>query len=446
MPNCPTEAHLLKRLNPFARLPNRRVVWAWGMYDLANQSFQLLINTLLFALFVQNVVYSNPGAGKQGWSLMVAASMVLVILLSPVLGAMADQRAWKRELLLATGFVCAALTMGLAVLQPGWIWVAAALYVTAALACGLGENFLGSFLPEISTPANVGFVSALGWTMGYVGALVLLGITAVFAFVLGRDEVTQMRPMFVLAGLWFLAGMLPAVVYLRERATPRSGPGGASIVTGALRQLLASAAQTRRFRHLARYLAIFFVYSMGTKIVIVFLGIIGDRMGFGLKQLVLFALLLALTAGVASALTARFQDRVGHRRTIRIFLALWTFASLSLASAHQVGAPDWLTWAVAGAIGLGLGGIGTSSRALVGLFTPEHRSAEFFGVWGTIDKLALVVGALLFGAVPMGFGLFMVGGFFLAGLLLMGLVDERSGARAAADAASNPRDPPTLHA
>ncbi|MBM4107818.1 MAG: MFS transporter [Phycisphaerae bacterium] len=433
----PRERPLLKRLNPFARLPNPRAVWAWGMYDLANQSFQLLINTLLFAVFVQNVVFADPASGKRGWSYMVAASMILVIVLSPVLGAMADQRAWKRELLLTTGFVCAALTVGLAVLQPGWVWVAAALYVVAALACGLGENFLGSFLPEISTPANVGFVSALGWTMSYVGALMLLGITAIFAFVLGRDDVSQMRPMFVLAGLWFLAGMAPALLFLREKATPRPSARGVPVVLGALRRLLASAAQTARFRHLFRFLLIFFVYSMGTKIVIVFLGIIGDRMGFGLKQLVLFALLLALTAGVASALAARFQDRFGHRRTIRVFLALWALATASLATAHQVGAPAWMTWGIAGAIGLGLGGIGTSSRAMVGLFTPEHRAAEFFGVWGTIDKLALVVGALLFGAVPMGAGLYMVSGFFVAGLVLMGLVDERGGARAAAESIAN---------
>jgi UMF1 family MFS transporter len=439
---------LLHRLNPFARLPNPRVVWAWGMYDLANQSFQLLINTLLFSIFVQNVVFTDPVAGKRGWSYMAAAAMLIVIVLSPVLGAIADQRAWKRELLLATGFVCATLTAGLAVLQPGWIWLAAALYVTAAVACGLGENFLGSFLPEISTPANVGFVSALGWTMSYVGALMLLGVTAFFAFVLGRDDIGQMRPMFVFAGAWFLAGMIPAILYLRERAAPRPGVAGGPIIVDALRRLLRSARETGRFAQLARFLAVFFVYSMGTKIVIVFLGIIGDRMGFGLRQLVLFALLLALTAGVSSAIAARVQDRLGHRRTIRVFLALWTFATLSLAIAHQVGVPDWMTWAIAGSIGLGLGGIGTASRALVGLCTPEHRAAEFFGVWGTVDKLALVVGVPLFGVLPMGAGLFMVAGFFVAGLLLMGLVDERAGALQAAHASplaamtNDPNGPP----
>lgn len=430
---------LRSRLNPFARLPNPRVVWAWGMYDLANQSFQLLINTLLFSIFVQNVVFADPEAGKRGWSYMAASAMLGVIVLSPVLGALADQRAWKRELLLATGFTCAALTACLATLQPGWVWAAAVLYVLAAVACGLGENFLGSFLPEISTPANVGFVSALGWTMSYVGALILLGVTAFFAFVLGRDDISQMRPMFVFAGAWFAAGMIPAVLFLHERASPRPADPGRSLIGGAIRQLIRSARETGRFGQLARFLCIFFVYSMGTKIVIVFLGIIGDRMGFGMRHLVLLALLLALTAGVSSALAARVQDRLGHRRTIRAFLGLWTLATLSLAVAHQAGVPDWMTWAVAGLIGLGLGGIGTASRAMVGLFTPEHRAGEFFGVWGTIDKLALVVGVPLFGVLPMGAGLFMVCGFFAAGLLMMGLVDERAGALQAARAAEEAR-------
>lgn len=429
------------RLNPFAKLPNPKPVWAWGMYDLANQSFQLLINSLLFALFVERVVFPNPEAGRSGWSMMVAASMIVVIALSPVLGALADRRAWKRELLLASGVVCSLFTMSLALLQPGWVWAAFALYLIASVACGLGENFLGSFLPEISTPRNIGFVSALGWTMSYIGALLLLGLTGIFAFALGRETPDQMRPMFVLAGLWFALGMIPAMVFLRERADAappaQARPAGLfASLADAARRLADSARQTRRYTHLARFLGVFFVYSMGTKIMIFFLGIIGGRLGFRLRELVLVALVMTVTAGLAAATAARVQDRLGHRRTIRVFLSLWAGAALAMAVLHlpavqALSPPALLVWVIAGAMGLGLGGIGTASRAMVGLFTPPSRAAEFFGVWGMVDKLALIVGVLAFGAMRMDVGLFLVAAFFLAGLALMGLVDEHAGARAA---------------
>lgn len=429
-------------LNPFRKLPNGRAVWAWGMYDLANQSFQLLINTLLFSLFVQNVVVGDPAKGRTTWSTMVAASMLLVVILSPLLGALADHKAWKREMLLATGVICAILTASLALIQPGQIALAFALYLVAALACGLGENFLGSFLPEVSTPKNVGYISALGWTMSYIGALLLLGITSVYAFVFHRDSADQARPMFLFAGLWFAVGILPAFLFLRERATPQ--PGAAHTVVGqTFKRLAQSAREAGRFRQLARFFIAFFVYSLGTATVIYFLGLISDDLGNSLGQTILFALEIALTAGIASALVARYQDRLGHKRTVSVFLLTWVVATAGLALLKHLmpqdadpGVPLRVAfWLVAALIGVGLGGIGTASRAVVGAFSPTDKAGEFFGVWGAVYKLATIVGVVAFGAVRNAVGLpislLVLAAFFAIGLLLLARVDEQAGIAAA---------------
>ncbi len=437
---------LLTRLNPFAKLDNGRAVWAWGMFDLANQSFQLLINTLLFSIFVQQVIVApdtgDPGKGTSAWMLMAASSLLLVVVFSPILGALADHKAWKRELLLGSGLVCALLTSALAFLQPGQLGLAFALYVTAALACGLGENFLGAFLPEISTPKNVGYVSALGWTMSYVGALLLLGITAVFALVMGNTEPEQARPMFLFAGLWFAVGILPAFLFLREKDRPQEkdaeenahGVGGA--VVAAFTRLVQSAREAGRYRDLVRFFVAFFVYSLGTQTVIYFLGLISSELGNSLGQTILFALVVALTAGLASAVLVRVQDRVGHLRTVGFFLMVWVAASLGLALVRVLDPPVAMFWIIAGLVGVGLGGIGTSSRAVVGAFSPEAKAGEFFGVWGTTYKLSGIVGVLAFGQVQKVFGLpaslLVLAGFFAAGYVLLRRVDERAGIAAAA--------------
>ncbi|HZW10040.1 MAG TPA: MFS transporter, partial [Phycisphaerales bacterium] len=166
-------------LNPFAKLPNGRAVWAWGMYDLANQSFTLIVNTLLFSVFFKEVVVGSatPAAAARAdslWSITFAASMLLVVIASPFVGALADARAWRRRFLLGTGLVCVALTCAFAGLSPGAVALAMALYIPANLAYQLGENFLASFLPSVSTPRNIGRISAIGWAMGYLGALALL--------------------------------------------------------------------------------------------------------------------------------------------------------------------------------------------------------------------------------------------------------------------------------
>lgn len=431
----------LSKLNPFARLPNGKAVWAWGMYDLANQSFQLLINTLLFAVFVKNVVADTPQQGTALWVKMVAVAQLLVVILSPIAGAVADTRAWKREFLLGTGVVCCIATASLALLGAGDRWLAFGLFVLAAVACGLGENFLASFLPEISTRQNVGYISALGWSMSYLGALALLGCVAIFSFVLGRDEPGEARPMFVFAGLWFALGMLPAFFLLHEKAVARQGVGTG--VASAFAQLARTARETGRFRQLTRFLAIFFVYSMGTNAMIYFLGQIGDERGFDLPQLVLFALVMALSAGLAAAATARFQDKLGHRRTISIFLAIWVVATAAMGLSTFINAPPAAFWVVAVLVGIGLGGVGTSSRALVGAFTPESRAAEFFGMWGLASKLSVVAGVIAFGQLAthvgsdlktgQGIACLVVSGLFATGLALIQTVDVADGVRAATE-------------
>ena len=192
-------------------------------------------------------------------------------------------------------------------------------------------------------------------------------------------------------------------------------------------------------------------YSIGTQTVIYFLGVIGDEMGFGLDMLILFALEVALTAGIASAVTGRFQDRLGHRVTLRVLLGLWVLATGALATSKWVSLPPASFWFISGAIGLALGGIGTASRAVVGAFTPEHRSGEFFGLWGMVYKLSAVVGVLSFGFVTSGIGgstgqavgLFMLAGFFGAGFIALSTVNEREGIETAKQAGPAPMARPT---
>lgn len=461
----------LRRLNPFASLPNPREVWAWGMYDLANQSFQLLINTLLFGIYLAEYVAPEPtrsGAprGEAAWAAMIGASLILVVLASPILGAIADARSLRKEFLVLSGLGAVVLTAALAAVGPGMLWLAAVLYIAAAFLVGIGENFLASFLPQLATPATMGRVSAIGWTMSYVGALLLLGLTAAAVFGLGATHPQQWRWLFVAAAAWFLLGMIPTILFVRETIPPApppasgDAPRAGSLLTIGFRRLGTTIREARRYRQLMRFLAVFFVYSMGTMSVVFYAGIIGKRLGFGIGQLTLLALVMALSAGAGSVFAARYQDRLGHRRTVRLYLAVWVVSTLALAitemrqsGAAATGGAPMTFWLISAGIGLGLGGIGTASRALVGCFTPAPRSAEFFGLWGMVYKLAGVAGPLAFSAVTTligaTYGLFLLSAFFAAGLLLMACIDEREGiARAAqtdpltSPAATSPPPPP----
>ncbi|GAB4384232.1 MAG: MFS transporter [Phycisphaerales bacterium] len=463
---------MLARLNPFRSLPNPREVWAWGMYDLANQSFTLLIITLLFSLYVQQVVTPHPAltpeqadairaaiqtqtsltpeleslrrsveladrSGAFHWSLMHGGSLILVVLLSPVIGALADIRGWRKQVLIGTGIACAALTCALGLVGPGQLLLAALLYIPANLCYQIGENFLASFLPDVSTPRNIGRVSATGWTMGYVGALLLLVAALIGMIAFDLRSVTQWRPLFVFAGLWFAVNMIPTILFLRDDA-PQPEAGSLGLIRASIGRVLETVTHTSHYRQLALFLTAFLIYGFGVQVVIGFASIIAKSFGFEQTDLVIFVAQITVTAGVAAFGTGRFQDAIGAKTTVLIYLLVWMLSCGGLVAVKliwPVHGPQWPLWVIGNGLGFGLGGIGTASRSMVGRLTPRHRTAEFFGLWGVSYKLAGALGVLSFGAVARAFGelasLCLLFGFFVVGFLLVLPVDEIAGVRAA---------------
>jgi len=386
--------------NPLRGVDNPREIFAWGMYDLANQSFTLLIITLLFSRYVQQVVTIHPPPppalerfeqidadragvaleredlsqaqrdeirayidareradrrGELHWSLMHGGTLLLVVVVSPFAGAFADARGWRKRLLISSGLLCSALTAALASVGPGMLWLAALLYVPANLAFQLGENFLASFLPQVSTPRTIGRVSAIGWTMGYAGALILLAISAGIIVAGGLGTEAEWPPLFVFAGVWFAVGLAPAALIL-----PRDAPApDRDQRAGALRQGVERVAETlrhaRRYRELMKFLLAFVIYGFGVQVIIAFASILAGDFGFERLDLIVFVAQITVTAGAASWVTGLFQDRIGVRATILIYLAVWLASSgamLAIDLIYPVGGPQWPLWI----IGNGLGG------------------------------------------------------------------------------------------
>ena len=462
------------KLNPFAGLPNPKEVWAWGMFDLANQSFTLLIITLLFSMYVSRVVVPQPifdepteqqleaitageaqledappdvqdayaksqaaeARGKLVWSLIHGSSMFVVVAVSPVIGAWGDVRARRKLLLMITGVISGTLTCALGLIGPGMIILAATLYIPANICYQVGENFLASFLPDVSSRRTMGRVSATGWTMGYVGALLLLVIVFGVMLAAGLKEPQSWRPFFVLAGAWFLLGIIPAGLLLRADERPLTH--AMDPWAEAIRRVRRSLAGAGEFGELRRFLVAFLVYAFGVQTIIGFASIIARDFGFTDVDLVLFVGQITITAGIAAIATSTFQDRVGAKTTVIIYLLVWVFSCLAMVLISLLwphGGPKWPLWVVGNGLGFALGGIGTASRSMVGRLTPRHRTAEFFGLWGMVYKLAGGIGIVSFGLVARFLGdawsLLLLTGFFASGLLLVLRVGETRGIRQA---------------
>lgn len=406
------------------------------MFDLANQSFTLLVNTLLFAVYFKLVVVGDEQRGDALWGIVFAVSMLLVVVSSPVLGAIGDARGARKRILMATGFGCAVLTMALSQTGPGLIWLAVLLYVPANYCYQIGENFLASFLPSVSTPRTMGRVSATGWAMGYVGALMLLVLVVGGMLAFGWQDPASWTPFFVMAGVWFLLNMTPSLVILREPPVDSATHETGTLVGEAVARLRDTLRSAGRFRQLVRFFIGFFVYGMGVQVIVAFAAILAKDFGIDGTKLVLFVLQITLTAGAAAIITAFFQDRIGARITVLIYLVVWMVSAAALLGISLLPAkPEWAFWVVGNGIGFGIGGVGTASRSLVGRFTPAHKTAEFFGLWGMVFKLAGVVGVASFSQVKAWIGmpasLALLLGFFAVGFAVTLTVRESAGVRAA---------------
>lgn len=434
---------VLSRLYPLRGLPNQGQLWSWISFDVANQSFTLLINTLLFSIFFQQVVVRDPAIDDWLWSIVYAASMMLVVIASPIAGAIVDARACKKLGLLLSGFACAALTCALGLIPPGQFWIAVLIYVPANFAFNIGENFLGAFLPQLARREDFGRVSGFSWGVAYAAALVMLVLTALAMLVLDLKDSEQWRPFFVGAGLWFFAFSIPTLLFLREGSIA-ADPGG-SLLTVGFKRLARTTREVGRFRDLGMLLLASFFYGGGISVIVAFASILAVEFGFSQVELVVYVAVITVTGILGTLIPTFYQDRFGHKKMTIMLLIAWVLTALYIAwisyqhanAPPNVPEPTWPVWLAGNLLGLGLGAFGSANRAFVGFLTPPNRSGEFFGLWGLVFKLAAVL-VIPFGYVKDAWGtwqaMIVLAGMLLIGLILTALIDEKRGEAAAKEA------------
>jgi MFS transporter, UMF1 family len=222
-------------------------------------------------------------------------------------------------------------------------------------------------------------------------------------------------------------------LWLKEKKQPETMPRGLTYYTIGFHRLGQTFRSLRNYQWLFRFIVILTIYLAGMQTIYWFAGSLMRAFGFEELRMGLFVLQLSVTAIVGALITARYQDAVGARNYILICLVVWSFTIVCIGFVEQ----EWMFWVVGNLIGLSIGALGTSSRAMVGLLSPEHKAAEFFGFYGFAHKLSAI---LALGWIGLGETLFpdqfplIVASttvFFIIGFLLMLTLNEKAGRIAA---------------
>ncbi|MEF7614158.1 MFS transporter [Aquincola sp. MAHUQ-54] len=419
----------------------KREVFGWAMYDFANSGYTTVVLTAVFNAYFVGVVARGASWATLAWTLCIAVSSAITMVTVPALGAHADLRAAKKRVLGWTTAGCVAATLALAWCGEGDVALAAVAVVVSNVFYSYGEALNAAFLPELARREAIGRVSGWGWSFGYFGGMLSLGLS--LGYVLWAQQqgqpATQFVPvtMLITAAVYAVAS-LATFALLKERALACAAPAGASPPAGGVRAALSRLLQTgrdaRRYRDFAWLLACGTAYQAGIAVVIALAAVYAEQaLGFEQTQTMALVFAVNIASAAGAFLFGYWQDKAGHKLALSTTLVGWIAMTLMAFVATTPG----LFWAAAVLAGLCMGSSQSAGRALTGLLAPAERLAEFFGLWTFATRLAAIIGPLTYGLVTWltagnhRLAILSTAVFFIAGLVLLRPVDLQRGMRAA---------------
>src|ERR671925_144834 len=234
-----------------------REVWAWSMYDFANSAYTTVVITAVFsAYFVSGIAGSAPWA-TFAWTAALSISYAAILFTGPLIAAWADAHASKKPLLLATTLGCVLFTVLLYYAGPGAVILSLVLLVLSNYFFGAGENLIAAFLPELADSRAMGRVSGWGWSFGYLGGLLALGICLAYILSSAAHKIpaSQSVPVTMLiTAAFFAIAAAPTFIFLRERAVPQAR------MENPWARVRATLSEARRFEDLRRFLVCLLFY------------------------------------------------------------------------------------------------------------------------------------------------------------------------------------------
>ena len=416
------------RARPLAADVKLREVWAWSMYDFANSGYTTVVLTAVFSAYFVSVVAAGAPWATFAWTAALSVSYALVLVTGPLIGAWADAHAAKKKLLVLATVGCVVFTAGLYLAGPGSVALAICLIILSNYFFGVGENVIAAFLPELADSGAMGRVSGWGWSFGYLGGLVSLGVSLAYILGSGRPGKDAVPITMLITAALFALCATPTFMFLKERAVPQ---GAIDNPWARVRETLREA---EKYRDLRRFLVCILFYQAGITAVVALAAIYAEQvMKFTMQQTITLILVVNVTAALGAFGFGYLQDAIGHVRAVGLTLIGWIIMILVAWQSETA----FSFWIAANLAGLCMGSAQAAGRAIVGYLAPTARLAEFFGLWGLAVKAASIFGPLTYGAVTWIFpgdhrlGILAVGAYFVVGLALLHGIDIERGRRAA---------------
>jgi len=428
-------------------------IFSWAFYDLGNTIFSVLIVSFYFSLWV---VSDSVGGSDSDYGYANAASMALVFLTAPLIGALSDQARRRMPFLFITTLVCVAFTALLGYEKDGWskgtiLTTSLVFFVIANYFYQAGLIFYDSTLATISTPGNRGRIGGIGIGIGYVGSLIgilsalflttVLGfpyqavfqatamlflIFAIPCFIFVKETPQDnfwpslMVLMAILFGLnsWLIEGLIQYILVIsaficlvssfNTKTTPlfREGSIGTA-VSGTFSQLKKTLSMLDQFPGLSRFLVGRVFYTDAANTSITFAAIyVSEEFGMTDTEIAIYTMIGVFSSIVSGFIWGYLVDIIGPKITLNLVLWVW-FATFSLLiSTVWLGLPTWMIWIAPFLAGIALGGTWCADRPYMLVLTPPRYIGQFYGLYSMVGRFATIIGPLSWAIIvdELGFG------------------------------------------
>lgn len=415
-----------------------RKVISWAMYDWANSAYATTVMAGFFPVFFK--AYWSTGQNVNDSTLHLgvanAVASIVIVVLAPLLGAIADKGSARKKFLMFFTALGVVMTGGLFFVAQGQWVVAMMLFIFATIGFMGGNVFYDALIMVVAPEKKMDFVSALGYSLGYLGGGVLFALNVAMtlwpqSFGLA-DAAHAIRVSFVMVAVWWALFSIPIMLFVKEPKTTQVSSVW-TVISDGYKQLLATFHEIRTLRVVLLFLAAYWCYIDGVDTIVRMAVDYGMALGFNANDLIVALLITQFVGFPAAMVFGKLGERFGAKSGIFIAIGVYVAVTVWASSMEEVRE----FYILAGVIGLVQGGVQSLSRSFYTRLIPAGKSAEFFGFYNMLGKFSAILGPLIVGWVSVATGsprysILAIVILFIAGAAILVFVDEEKGKKMSA--------------
>ena len=409
---------------------DKRSVYSWAIYDWANSAYATTVMAGFFPLFFKSYYSAEADLTVSTAQLGFANSIssLIVVLIAPLLGAIADKASLKKRFLFIFAYLGILMSLALSFVSQGDWQMATFIYVLANIGFMGSNTFYDGLLPSVSNEKNVDFISGLGFAFGYLGGGVLFSLNvwmlqdfSSFGFV---NEAEAIKASFISVAIWWALFSLPLLFYVEEIREDKVGTKKA-IIDGYLR-LKNTFSKIKKLKGLLLFLIAYWLYIDGVDTIIRMAVDYGMAIGFNSSDLILALLIVQFVGFPATLIFAKLAQLWDTKKMLYVAIGIYLFIIFWATRMSE----SYEFYILATMIALVQGGVQALSRSYYSKMIPQTHAAEFFGFYNFLGRFAAILGPLLVAFVALWtqnsrLSIASISIFFILGAILLSFVDEK---------------------